>query len=528
MIRRLSYWAVTAAAGLAPHTAAAQSPPLGRIEFPTSGRAEAQSSFVRGVLHLHSFAYDSAARHFRDAQRLDPDYAMAYWGEAMTYSHPLWFQEDLGAGRAVLQRLAPTPAERRLRAPTARERRWIETLEVLYGDGPRARRDTLYAREMSRFARDYPGDHEVAVFHALSLLCLSRTGRDVPTYMRAAAIVEDVLSLNPEHPGALHVAIHAYDDPEHAPLGLRAARRYGELAPAAHAQHLTSHIFLASGMWDDVERANQAAWERSGRRNGHYAHWLAYALAQKGHFAEARSLVKAVLQDAVADATPEKLGSMNLMMAGYLVDAEAWATPWALQAIDSLRRVDGVRVEASALDFAAALGAIRRGETATARRLRQTIASRHDRAHSSPAPRAMAGLASAQVMGALLDGLLLAAEGLRDSALTLVREAARGEVSIPHETGPPAVVKPAHEVLGELLLDAGRVDEALDAFELVLRRAPNRSRAVLGAARAAAGRNDAVRGADYYARFLANCAGTDERNLEMAEAEGYLAKVGKR
>ena len=130
-------------------TATAQEPKLGRIDFPTSGSAAAQPAFVRGVLFLHSFEYESAAEQFREAQRIDPGFAMAYWGEAMTHTHPVWMQQDLPAARAALARLAPTPDARRARAPTDRERRYLDAVEILYGEGGKERRDTLYSRAMA-------------------------------------------------------------------------------------------------------------------------------------------------------------------------------------------------------------------------------------------------------------------------------------------------------------------------------------------------------------------------------------------
>ena len=508
--------------------AAQSTPRLGSISFATSGRPEAEPFFTRGVLYLHSFEYDSAALSFRQAQALDPNYAMAYWGEAMTYTHPVWYQQDIPAARAALQRLGVTAAERRAKASTAREKRWLGAVEVLYGDGPKERRDTLYAQEMERFARDFPGDHEVHVFYALSLLGLSSTGRDVPTYMRAAAIVEEVYRENPEHPGALHVLIHAYDDPVHAPLGLRAARAYSVVAPgAAHAQHMTSHIFVALGMWDDVERANIAAWEASGRRNGHYTHWLSYGYLQKGRVADARRYVSAIIRDAAQDPTPYKLGYMNIMLAGYLVDAGEGSTAWVHYAADSAGRAGGpgvLRSEASALDFAAGVAALKRGDVAAARRLRGAIAERVSAAARSAGDRHVSGLASSEIMGRMLDAVTLASVGQRDSAIAVARATAEREASLPFEFGPPETVKPPLELLGELLLDAGRLAEARAAFEKALARTPNRSRSVLGLARAHAAQGNVATGARYYARFLANCVGAEERSQEMKEAEEFLAK----
>src|SRR5437588_10688215 len=166
----------------------AQTQRLGTIDFPTSGPPDAQSAFIRGVLLLHSFEYQDAARAFREAQRIDPGFALAYWGEAMTYTHPLWDEQDVNAARTALQRLGPTPQARRAKAPTPRERAYLNAVEILYGDGPKARRDTAYSRAMARLVTRFPADREAQVVYAASLLGLSQGVRHVPSYVRAAAI----------------------------------------------------------------------------------------------------------------------------------------------------------------------------------------------------------------------------------------------------------------------------------------------------------------------------------------------------
>ncbi len=266
---------------------------LGSISFPNSGGAAAQAPFIRGVLLLHSFEYDTAAEAFRQAQTADPGFALAYWGEAMTYNHPLWQQQNREAALKALARLAPSADARAAKAPNDRERQYLGAVETLYGTGSKHDRDQAYMRAMARLSDTYPEDMEARAFYALSILG-SRDGvRDFATYMRAAATVQPVLDANPDHPGAAHYLIHSFDDPVHAPLGLPAARKYSSIAPgAAHAQHMTSHIFLAMGMWDDVVKANVRASEvqdaeavkRGGRPGvcGHYTSWLQYGLPDGG------------------------------------------------------------------------------------------------------------------------------------------------------------------------------------------------------------------------------------------------------
>src|ERR1700694_753700 len=282
---------------------------VGEVSFANTGAEAAQPAFLRGLGLLHTFEYGSAAESFREAQKIDPAFVMAYWGEAMSYTHPVWYQQDLAAARAVLQRLGSTPADRAARAKSDRERAYLLTIEVLYGDGSKDERDFKYADAMAALHQRYPDDVDATAFYALALLGTSHNGRDTATYMRAAALLEDVFPTHQHHPGVLHYLIHSYDDPVHAPLGMRAARLYGAVAPdAGHALHMTSHIFIALGMWDEVIDANvralavvnthRAATGKSTAHCGHYETWLHYALLQKHRNEEARKMLDACRADA--------------------------------------------------------------------------------------------------------------------------------------------------------------------------------------------------------------------------------------
>src|SRR5712664_4720364 len=106
----------------------------GEVAFENSGPAAAQPDFLHGLAQLHNFEYDDAAEHFRKAQQIAPDFALAYWGEAMTQNHPVWHEEDVSAAREILNRLAPTLETRLAKAPTEREKLYVHSVEVLFGD----------------------------------------------------------------------------------------------------------------------------------------------------------------------------------------------------------------------------------------------------------------------------------------------------------------------------------------------------------------------------------------------------------
>ncbi len=143
---------------------------LGSIAFPNSGNAAAQSDFYEGVLLLHSFEFEPAAEAFRRAQDADSTFALAFWGEAMTYNHPLWRQVDIDAGREVLGRLAADASSRRERAGTEREGMYLDAVEALYGEGDKTQRDRAYMDAMQRLSESFPDDDEARTFYALSIL----------------------------------------------------------------------------------------------------------------------------------------------------------------------------------------------------------------------------------------------------------------------------------------------------------------------------------------------------------------------
>ncbi len=445
---------------------------LGTITFPTSGSAAAQPEFLRGVLYLHSFEYERAGEAFRAAQRLDPGFAMAYWGEALSLTHPVWNEQDLPAARAILARLAPNREARAAKAGTARERAWLEAVELLYGDGPKAQRDTLYAAAMDRLAAAYPDD-EAQAFRALAQLGLNQGVREAAAYMRAGSLALDLMHRNPDHPGAAHYAIHAFDDPVHAPLGLAAARAYSGIAPgAAHAQHMTTHIFLALGMWPEVIAQNviAAGPDRSRWQAGHYTYWLHYGLLQAGRTEEAAALLaelKAHQSDSAAATAPRRI-HLAMARAQQVITGERWsdsALAWTIvippQATVA-RAVDG---------FAAGFAALHRGDsTLAAARLAELR-----RLPSGTGLAAVPGLLARQ-----LEAVLARRNGDRASADRLLRAVAEEAAALPVEFGPPDFVKPPYELLGEWLLEDGRTDLARQAFTRSLALMPGRALSLRG------------------------------------------------
>lgn len=496
-----------------PTAGSAQTAGLGSVSFPNSGAPRAQAPFLRGLALLHSFEYADAAEAFREAQRVDSSFALAYWGEALTYDHPIWGEHDTTAARAALARLGNGTEARVARGKTARERAYLSAVEALYGQGELKERRRAYEAAMGRVHEEYPTDLEGASLHALALLSLRSGGKsDLRPSVQAAAIVEEVLRRNPTHPGATHYLIHAYDDPLLAPLGLPVARRYARIAPKAeHALHMPSHIFVHLGLWDDVVSSNEAAWtaskawvKRKGRPNEeldlHAAAWLHYGYLQQGRHARAKAL-------------SDSLGALFLE-GDKPGQVQHYLTMVSCQNVVETRRPDstpGVVPRPWEQVLQAASGAMPRGDSArmdaavTGFRLRaDTIASHHG--HMPPGVRAFERILTA--MAARI-------RGRNEEAVAALTEAAtlEEERSVVGPPGDP----PARELLGDLLLELGRFQEAAAAYDTTLQRTPLRSPALLGRARAAAKAGDREGAAHWYGLLARNWKAADPDLPELAE-----------
>ena len=438
----------------APSTAV--SPRLGTVRFTTSAPAGAQAKFIEGLLFLHSFEYESARAAFREAERRAPGFAMAHWGEAQTHNHPVWNQQEPDSARAALARLAPSVTARARKALTSREKAWLETVEVLYGEGSKPRRDTLYLRAMTRLAAAYPADDEAQSFLALAWLGLNQAERRVSDYMRAGSIAAPVFARNPDHPGAAHYVIHSFDDPEHAVLGLPAARAYSRIAPgAAHAQHMTTHIFLALGMWTESNAQNRIALDAVKGVSGHYGEWLVYGLVQQGRFREANALLDSL--------TARSSGRRSLAMALPMMRAE---------------------VAVAAGDWSQGRSALLQAS--------------------------MSNSGVAAVISRMAESADLVARGDTASGLALLRRAQAAVDSMPVDFGPPATPLLVGEQLGAALLASGRAGEAQRVIQASLRRAPGRSSTLALLVRAAVANGDDVVADEARATLAGNWVHADD------------------
>ncbi|MBD3617563.1 MAG: hypothetical protein HUJ22_13440 [Gracilimonas sp.] len=460
----------------------AQNKLLGKIDFPNSGEVAAQDDFKEGVKFLHNFEYADAARAFQRAREIDPDFVMAYYGEAKSHNHPIWFQQNRQAAMEVLTNLGETVESRQAMASTQREKDLLMSLEVLYGNTAESEgrskeeRDDLYMEYMADLHEKYPNDHEITVFYGLSILGSAHEGRDYGTYMKAAAELFDVWNENPNHPGAAHYLIHSFDDPIHAPLGLPMAKAYSKIAPAAaHAQHMTSHIFLALGMWEETIDANIVARDVQQSRQkeldeeitvcGHYTWWLEYGYLQEGAVDEAKNVLNVCRERIEGNPTGSEEWHFSIMRSHYVVDTENWevADQWALE--DNTSNLNHL--------FTTAFAAVQRDNIDQAR-------------HSIDAMMDLPETEERNIQINQIESLLLIEEGEVEAGLSLLKEAVAAEVELPIDFGPPTIVKPSYELLGDVLMELNKYVKAAEAYEMQLERTPERRRSLLGKEKAMA------------------------------------------
>jgi hypothetical protein len=518
-------------------TISAQESQLGRVEFPTSGSPAAQTHFLRGLAALHSFWYEEALEAFQESTKVDPDFMMGYWGEAMAHNHPLWSEQDIAAARLVVAKIKDTPKL------TERERAYLNAVKLLYTEGDKRARDLAYSAAMEKLYRAYPDDLDAASFYALSLLGLMRNeDKGYRLQAKAGAIALSVYEKNPNHPGAAHYIIHAFDDPDHAILALPAARRYADIAPEAHhARHMPSHIFLQLGMWSEAAASNESAWESSDNwmkrkklslsvRDYHSLHWLLYAYLQQGRYKKAEGLLqlmKKVMSESTYDnkLRPDYYeNNWASMAAAFVVETERWDLANELFP-DKVFPAENSPNPSSQMP--ASGGHAGHNAPPAANTVRYPRASRN----LPPFIRALsAAFRGTNTVDSAPTGIrefqvaAVKASIAKDhaKAIDLMKQATTLEEQMAPPLGPPILIKPSHELFGEILLRAGKPAEAAAQFAVALLRQPNRARSLLGAARAAAQAGDRAGAAAAYAKLIEQWNQADQELAELREARDFL------
>jgi tetratricopeptide (TPR) repeat protein len=517
---------------------------LGRVTFKISCSPASGAQFNRAVAWLHSFEYEEAEKTFAEVARTDPQCGMAYWGIAMSNYHPLW--------------AAPTPSEFRrgleainkakeIGGRTEREKAYIEALDAFYRDADKLDHRTrvfAYHEAMKTVYQANPSDREAGVFYALTLIATGTMANN-KTYERekeAAKILNGVLIREPQHPGVTHYLIHSYDYPALARLALPAAKSYAKIAPAsAHAQHMPSHIFVRLGLWQETVRSNldaRASAKAFARRNGlagawdeqlHAMDYLVYGYLQSAQDKQALAVLDELNSIRQVDPPSFKVAySASAIPARYALERRQWK-----EAANLPLRPGGMenfpwfnfRWAEAHIHFARAIGAVRIGDTAAARKEVEELASIHASLAGKKTDYDWAK--QVEIQRQVAAAWLAFAEGNKDEALRLMRAAADLDDATDKHPVTPGQLLPAREQLGELLLELNQASSALQEFETSLQTAPNRFNGLYGAARAAKLAGDQTRARSYYEKLLAISRAADTPRPALEEAKAFLANPGR-
>ena len=502
---------------------------LGTVHFPISCVTSVQQPFERGVALLHSFWYEEAQKQFAEIAQVDPHCAMAHWGLAMSYWHQLWNHPD---AKTIKKGEADVRRAKALHTTDDRERGYVAAMDAFYG-GDKHRtyqtRADAYAKAMEEASKRHPEDREAAVFYALSLLASAPDGDTTFTNeKKAAAVLEPIFAQDADHPGVAHYLIHAYDSPQMAQLGLPAARRYAQIAPASpHALHMPSHIFARLGLWqDDIDSnlASIAATRKTAAMHmggeGHQFHamdFLEYAYLQSGREADAQALIKDVqampeMKDMENVGYDPRIYALVALPARYALEMHHWADAAALAP------VPGADAGDKAITFwARAIGAARSGNTAQAyenaaelKRVQKTL--RHEKRY----------IAANYVEKDYSEAMAWAdfASGKHEDALKAMRAIASAQEA----EGDEPMAIPAREMAADMLVEMKQPAQALTEYEADLKFNPKRFDGLYGAARAAELAGNHEQANSYYAELVAVCNGAKSERPELSHAKQLLAQ----
>lgn len=520
-------------------------PELGKVTFETSCAAEAHELFRHGLGWLHSFEYEEAERTFAKAAVSDPECAIAHWGAAASYYHPLWAppsEVELERGKAALTRAQAAGKK------SPRERDYISALEAFYRDSGNLDHKTralAYSAALQRLHKLYPGDHEAAVFYALSLVAAGTLDND-PEFSRekdAAAILNRVLAQVPDHPGVAHYLIHSFDYPPLASLALPAARRYAGIAPASpHAQHMPSHIFVRLGLWDEAIRSNlasEAAARALAKAQGlpgssserlHAMDYLAYAYLQTGQDEQAQRVLSEL--NAIQRADPPIFSvayAATAIPARLVLERRKWKEAAALELPDNVRNLaplDQFKWGQAHIHFARAIGAARTSDFEQARVELARLTALEE------AIRVPAGTydwrTQVSIGRQIAQAWFAHSEGRRDDAVRIMTAAAELDDATEKHPVTPGAILPAREQLGELLTELGQPATALVEYEASLKRAPRRLAGLHGAARAAKLAGDEKKAAAYFTQLIDLTVAGDGLLPEIKDARDFMAGTAVR
>src|SRR5438067_5539475 len=523
----------------------------GTVDFKVSCAPEVRSEFIRGVALLHSFFYEEARRIFTDVAANNSNCAMAQWGIAMTWWHPIWTPptpDEMSAGKAAAEKAMA------MKAGTDLERGFITALNAYYNTpdspttgevgqschGPVGPRDRViaYEKAMRQLSEKYPDNFEAQTFYAFAILAVgyaTPTDTTLSNQLKAAHILEKLWKKNPNHPGVTHYLIHSYDYPALAERGLAAARSYGSIAPwVPHALHMPSHIFTRLGMWEESIAANRSSADASrayaamrhrdaiDAEELHALHYMVYSYLQEAEDTKAKEIVD--FAATVRKTNPELEFSGAYALAAipsrYALERNAWSEAATLP-VPELPHWSSFPSFEGLMEYSHVLGRAHTGDIEGARKAIDRMQQLRD---SSTDPRLDYFKRHLDLQIQAASAWVTYSEGKKDEAVNLLRRAA-GAVEIlgKHPVSPGALV-PAREQLGDLLLKLERPKEAQREFEAALKIYPGRFRGLYGAAQAAEQIGEKEKAQHYYAKLIEQTAKADGSRNELAQLRSHAAE----
>ena len=507
---------------------------LGTVVFPISCSKEAKPQVERGLALLHHMTYDGAKAAFIAATNTDSDCAMGYWGQAMTYIHPLWSdapsKEDFDRGHALV-------AKAKIRGQkTDREKAYIEAVAAYYEKGWN-KDETVNLQSFEagweNVYRRFPDDIEAASFYALSHMATANPGdKNYTKQKQAATIAERILTQVSDHPGAHHYMIHAYDYPPLASKALDVARSYGEIAPdIPHALHMPTHIFTRVGLWQESIIMNNRSAEAALKHPAgndislHYPHaldYLVYAYLQQADDLSARQVMDELLIiDESFQTHIAASYSFTAIPARLALERQQWAEAAILKPkLPNNYPIEKFPAMEAITYYAKALGAARAGNVKMANQALEKLTSLHKKTEKTSAY--WAKQVEIQRLSAM--AWIMYQEDRKKKALNVMRKAAELESSTEKHPVTPGEILPARELLADMLLDMGRYKEAQTEYETTLKRSANRFNSLYGAGLAAELGNNKKDAVLYYKKLVEMTEEVKSEREQLKHARLYLSQ----
>ena len=508
---------------------------FGLVNFEITGNKEVKNDFNVAMELLHSFEYDEAEKAFARIIDESPDCAMAYWGVAMCNFHPLWeppTEADLKKGAKAIE-IATT-----ITVTSKRESDYINAVDAYYKNWDKTNpltRSINFENAMEQIHRNYPDDKEAAIFYALALdAAADATDKSYSNQKKAGAILEDLYKQEPDHPGIIHYIIHTYDYPGIAGLALPAARRYAAVAPSsAHALHMPSHIFTRLGLWDDCIESNIESVDA--------AKCYAESAGVKGHWDEELHgldyLVYAYLQKGDNEAAGEQLkylATINQVSPVNFKEAYTFAAAPSRMALENKNWQEAVDLQLHPADFpwkrfpwqeainhfTRLLGAAHTNNVSSAQSELEKLQVLFDTLQKQQDLYKVKQVAIQIKAGKAWIAFM---KGRKTDALNLMSVAADMEDSTFKHPVTPGEVLPAREMYADMLRQMQQNEKALQAYEKVLQKSPNRFNSLYGAGIVAAKMGFIDKALSYY-KQLTTMVNPNSNRPELSVAKAFLNK----